>query len=136
MARNISLIGKLLLIPAIVLLARCSNPTPVRSVSTFQHAFATGAIVDHYDLVVQGGRVLDPESGLDYVRNVGIRDGRIEYISADTLKGERIVDATGLVVAPGCINKHPFSSTNGVVIFSCIMNMGLAHSIIFGFAMQ
>ena len=43
MARNISLIGKLLLIPAIVLLARCSNPPHVRSVPTFQHALNTGA---------------------------------------------------------------------------------------------
>ena len=57
--------------------------------------------VERYDLVVQGGRVMDPESGLDAVRNLGIRDGRIEEISANTLVGERIVDATGLVVAPG-----------------------------------
>ena len=43
MARTLSLIGKLLLIPAIVVLARCSDPPPVRSVPAFQHAFATGA---------------------------------------------------------------------------------------------
>ncbi len=62
--------------------------------------------VERYDLVVQRGRVMDPESGLDAVRNVGIRDGRIEEISANTLVGERIVDATGLVVAPGFIDLH------------------------------
>jgi N-acyl-D-aspartate/D-glutamate deacylase len=62
--------------------------------------------VERYDLVVQGGRVMDPESGLDAVRNLGIRDGRIEEISANTLVGERIVDATGLVVAPGFIDLH------------------------------
>ena len=62
--------------------------------------------LERYDLVVQGGRVMDPESGLDAVRNLGIRDGRIEEISANPLVGERIVDATGLVVAPGFIDLH------------------------------
>ena len=62
--------------------------------------------LERYDLVVQGGRVMDPESGLDAVRNVGVRDGRIEEISADTLEGEQTVDATGLVVAPGFVDLH------------------------------
>ena len=35
-----------------------------------------------YDLVLEGGRVMDPETGLDAVRNVGIRDGKIVRISA------------------------------------------------------
>ena len=43
--------------------------------------------VERYDLVVQGGRVMDPESGLDAVRNLGIRDGRIEEISPNKLLG-------------------------------------------------
>ena len=34
-----------------------------------------------YDIVLQGGRVIDPESGLDAVRNMGIRSGRIDAIS-------------------------------------------------------
>ena len=62
--------------------------------------------VDVYDLVLQGGRVMDPESGLDAVRNVGISDGRIEAISQDALRGARVIDATGLVVAPGFIDLH------------------------------
>ena len=62
--------------------------------------------VERYDLVVQGGRVMDPESGLDAVRNLGIRDGRIAEISASTLVGERTVVATDLVVAPGFIDLH------------------------------
>ena len=62
--------------------------------------------VERYELVVQGGRVMDPDSGLDAVRNLGIRKGRIEEISADPLVGERTVDATGLVVAPGFVDLH------------------------------
>ena len=59
-----------------------------------------------YDLVLQGGLVMDPESGLDAVRNVGIRDGHIEAVSQDALEGARVIDATGLVVAPGFIDQH------------------------------
>ena len=59
-----------------------------------------------YDLVLEGGRVMDPETGLDAVRNVGIRDGKIARISSETLSGRRIIHATGLVVAPGFIDLH------------------------------
>lgn len=64
-----------------------------------------------YDIVVEGGRVMDPESGLDAVRNVGIRDGRIAIISAEPLEGDRIIDAAGLVVAPGFIDLHRHAHT-------------------------
>jgi hypothetical protein len=59
-----------------------------------------------YDLVLEGGRVMDPETGLDGVRNVGIRDGKIVRISAEALSGKRVVNAAGLVVAPGFIDLH------------------------------
>jgi N-acyl-D-aspartate/D-glutamate deacylase len=59
-----------------------------------------------YDLVLEGGRVMDPETGLDAVRNVGIRDGKIVRISSETLSGGRVIHASGLVVAPGFIDLH------------------------------
>ena len=59
-----------------------------------------------YDIVIQGGRVMDPESGLDAVMNVGVRDGRIEAVSEDPLEGARTIDASGLVVAPGFVDLH------------------------------
>lgn len=59
-----------------------------------------------YDLVIQGGRVLDPETGLDAVRNVGISNGKIQKITADALTGKRVISAKGLVVAPGFIDLH------------------------------
>ncbi len=58
------------------------------------------------DVVISGGRVMDPESGLDAVRNVGIRDGKIAEISEKTLQGKQIIDAHGLLVAPGFIDLH------------------------------
>ena len=59
-----------------------------------------------YDVVVRNGRVLDPESGLDAVRDVGITGGRIAALSATPLKGKSTIDATGLAVAPGFIDLH------------------------------
>ncbi len=46
-----------------------------------------------YDLVIANGRVMDPESGLDAVRHVGIRGGTIEAVSATPLAGTRVIDA-------------------------------------------
>lgn len=59
-----------------------------------------------YDIVLAGGRVMDPESGLDAVRNVGIRAGKIAAISTGNLRSRTVVDAKGLVVAPGFIDLH------------------------------
>ena len=59
-----------------------------------------------YDVVVTGGRVLDPETGLDAVRNVGITNGKIARITSDPLQGQRTISASGLVVAPGFIDLH------------------------------
>lgn len=59
-----------------------------------------------YDLVLEGGRVMDPETGLDALRNVGIRDGKISRVSSEALSGKRVIHAGGLVVAPGFIDLH------------------------------
>jgi N-acyl-D-aspartate/D-glutamate deacylase len=59
-----------------------------------------------YDIVILNGRVMDPESGLHDLRNVGIHEGKIAAISDQTLVGKRAIDAKGLVVAPGFIDLH------------------------------
>ena len=59
-----------------------------------------------HDLVIAHGRVMDPESGLDAVRHLGIDGGVVRAVSATPLQGRRVVDATGLVVAPGFIDLH------------------------------
>jgi dihydroorotase len=59
-----------------------------------------------YDLVIANGRVVDPESGLDAVRHVGIRGGTIEAVSETALAGARVIDAARHVVSPGFIDLH------------------------------
>ncbi len=63
------------------------------------HAFAE-------TLAIVGGRVMDPESGLDAIRHVLVENGRIIEISESVPDADRTIDATGLVVAPGFIDLH------------------------------
>ena len=70
---------------------------------------ACGQATGPYDLVINQGRVIDPESGLDAARSVGIRDGKIVAISEASLDAKQVVDASGLVVSPGFINLHSHS---------------------------
>ena len=65
-----------------------------------------------YDIVILGGRVMDPETGLDAVRNVGINGDRIVEISEKALSGNQIINANGLVVAPGFIDLHAHGQSN------------------------
>lgn len=66
-----------------------------------------------YDLVIHDGRVIDPDSGLDAVRHVGVRGGRIVTVSTQRLSGHRSVDASGMVVAPGFIDLHSHGQAIG-----------------------
>ena len=65
-----------------------------------------------YDIVIKNGRVMDPETGFDGVRNVGIRGDRIIEISLKALSGAIVVNAKGLVVSPGFIDLHAHGQTN------------------------
>lgn len=66
----------------------------------------TANAAEKYDLVILGGRVMDPESGFDGVRNVGVVDGRITVITTEKIEGKETIDAKGHVVAPGFIDTH------------------------------
>ncbi|SCY69753.1 amidohydrolase family protein [Desulfoluna spongiiphila] len=64
------------------------------------------AAATDFDVVILNGRVMDPETKLDAIRNVGIKDGVIGLITSKEIKGKETIDATGLVVAPGFIDGH------------------------------
>ncbi|HAK56204.1 MAG TPA: amidohydrolase/deacetylase family metallohydrolase [Acidobacteria bacterium] len=71
-------------------------------------AGATGVHAQSLDLLIQGGRVIDPRNGIDAVMDVGIADGVIAEVAAgiDPARADTVVDATGLVVAPGLVDLH------------------------------
>lgn len=64
------------------------------------------AFAANYDVVILNGRVMDPETNFDGIRNVGVKDGKIAVITKNKIKGEESIDAKGLVVAPGFIDGH------------------------------
>ena len=66
---------------------------------------------DVFDTVIEGGRVMDPETNFDGIANIGIRRGKITHISTERLKANRIIDARGLVVSPGFIDIHSHTPT-------------------------
>jgi N-acyl-D-aspartate/D-glutamate deacylase len=59
-----------------------------------------------YDLVILNGRVIDPETKTDALRNLGITNGKLRSISRARLDGRNTIDARGLVVSPGFIDLH------------------------------
>ena len=59
---------------------------------------------ENFDVVILNGRVMDPETNFDAVRNVGIKDGRIISITEENIIGAETIDASGHVVAPGFID--------------------------------
>ncbi|BAM90333.1 hypothetical protein S58_43480 [Bradyrhizobium oligotrophicum S58] len=61
-----------------------------------------------FDLLLRGGRVIDPASGIDGLKDVGIRNGRIAAVQSDILptSAKDVVDVTGQLVLPGLIDTH------------------------------
>lgn len=74
------------------------------SLGTGEDGRASGS--ERFDLVILNGRIIDPESSLDAVRNLGIRGGEIVAITEDSIRGRCTLDARGMVVAPGFIDLH------------------------------
>ena len=83
-----------------------------RILTLFLLLSVAGAQPSEHDLVIAGGRVMDPESGLDAVRHIGIRDGKVAAISERPLTGKIVLQAAGRVVAPGFIDLHSHGQTN------------------------
>lgn len=84
----------------------------ILSLSICLYNFAKAQSDTEYDIVFTGGRVIDPETKFDAIRNVGIIQNRISEISDKPLKGKEIINVSGLVIAPGFIDLHVHGRTN------------------------
>ena len=102
--------------------AMASLPSPqrggIRAIISLTIALGVGLLAGYsqsprHDLVLTGGRVMDPATGLDARRDVGISGGKIVAISDGALTGTTVVDVSGLVVAPGFIDLHAHGQTRG-----------------------
>jgi hypothetical protein len=86
--------------------------TAVILVAVLLVCLSAPAYAKDYDVVILNGRVMDPETNFDDVRNVGIRDGRIETITTNKVTGQRAIDARGHVVTAGFIDTHHHGAGN------------------------
>ncbi len=80
---------------------RLATTTIIAGLLTVSAAFA-----QDYDLVINNGRVMDPETLFDFVANVAVKDGRIVAITKEPITGKQTIDAKGHIVAPGFIDTH------------------------------
>src|SRR5881394_3423325 len=66
------------------------------------------SVTTTFDLLLRGGRVVDPASGIDGVRDVAVRAGKIAAVQADILptSAKQVVDVAGRLVLPGLIDTH------------------------------
>ena len=71
------------------------------------------AYAQDYDVVILNGRVMDPETKYDDIANVGIKNGAIAVITKNKITGQKSIDATGHVVAPGFIDLHAHGQNIG-----------------------
>lgn len=77
-------------------------------------------MANDFDIVINGARVIDPETGMDKISNIGIKGREISIITSDEISGRRTIDAHGLIAAPGFIDLHvhgqdPYSTKIGVL---------------------
>jgi dihydroorotase len=79
--------------------------------------FMTSALLAQtkYDLLLKGGRVIDPKNGIDGVMDLAVKDGKVAAVAAGIAPSDaqKVVDVSGLIVTPGIvdIHVHVFSTT-------------------------
>ena len=71
----------------------------------------TATPTETYEVAITNGRVIDPESRLDAIRNIGITNGKIVAVTEERITGKKTINATGLVIAPGFIDLHAHGQT-------------------------
>jgi dihydroorotase len=59
-----------------------------------------------FELVLKGGRVIDPAQGIDGIQDVAVADGKIAAVRPDLAGSGKALDVRGALVLPGLIDTH------------------------------
>lgn len=93
----------LLFFLSVVLLCVCSAAESVKQ----------SPISSELDIVILNGRVIDPETNLDAIRNVGVKNGSVSVVTEESITGRKVIDAKGLIVSPGFVDLHAHGQSIG-----------------------
>ena len=65
-------------------------------------------MTEQADLVLKGGRIIDPESGLDEIQDIAFKDGKVSALadSLATMPAKQVHDVSGKIISPGLIDLH------------------------------
>ncbi len=89
-----------------------------------------------FDVAINNGTLIDPARNIHSKLNLGIRDGKVAAVSRETLAGEAVIDAAGLVVCPGFVDMHMHEDAFDakarvfdIKIFDCMLRMGVTTAV-------
>ncbi len=115
-ARALPLSSRLLLLVAAIGCFAAASPALAQQPDNRARQGGQAADAFAYDLVLQGGHVIDPRNGVDGVMDVAVAGGKVAAVGGDIVasRARRVVDVRGLYVTPGLvdIHVHVFSTTN------------------------
>jgi dihydroorotase len=76
---------------------------------------ASLALGQSYDLLLKGGRLIDPKNGIDGPRDIAVTDGRVAAVAANipAAQSKKTIDVTGLILTPGLIDLHTHNFFTG-----------------------
>src|SRR6478736_2866887 len=87
--------------------------TAASGAAVFSNVRYTFGTAEKYDLVIKGGRVIDPARKIDAVRDIAIAGGRIAAVDANIAANTaQTIDASGKLVVPGLIDIHTHAARN------------------------
>ena len=63
-------------------------------------------MADQCDVLIANGRMIDPANGVDAVRDVALKDGKVSAVGHNLGQADAVIDAAGCLVVPGLIDLH------------------------------
>jgi dihydroorotase len=120
------------------MLAMMTSPlvlSKLPSCGASDHSGIQESVSDLYDLVIKGGKVVDPSQNIEEVTDVAVRAGKIARIEKNipVNRAREVLDATGMIVTPGLVDIHvhvlPYVGETGTEPDPCCLMRGVTTAV-------